>query len=91
MGFVGKLGKSGEHEQLAARTFAPEVDLHWLDLRLDLRGEMFRGKFPVVTLHRFQRIVAFSPRLHEVWFEAADVKSLADRAVEIYTRHFQVA
>jgi ATP-dependent Clp protease ATP-binding subunit ClpC len=85
------LGRSGQHRQLADWTFSPEVDLHWLDLRLDLRGATFHGNFPVVTFRQLDRLLAFSPRLDEVWFEVPQPKHLAERAGEVYTRWFRQA
>jgi ATP-dependent Clp protease ATP-binding subunit ClpC len=83
------LGRQGDHRQLADWTFSPDVELHWLDLRLDLRGEMFRGHFPVVTLRQLDRILAFSPRLDEAWFELPRPKDLDQQATEVYTRWFR--
>ena len=66
---LNELGRSGKHEELAALTYTPEVELKWLDLRLDLRDKPFRGKFPVVILQEFDRLLAFTPSLDDLWFE----------------------
>jgi ATP-dependent Clp protease ATP-binding subunit ClpA len=58
---------------------------------LDLRGEMFRGHFPIVTFRQLDRTLAFSPRLDEVWFEVPHLKQLAGQATEVYTRWFRNA
>ena len=71
---LDSLGRQGAHSQLAAWTLSPDVDLHWLELRLDLRGEMFRGHFPIATFQKLDRTLAFSPRLDEVWFEVPSAR-----------------
>ncbi len=85
------LGRDGEHRLLAAWSFSPDVDLHWLELRLDLRGEMFRGHFPIVTFRQLDRTLAFSPRLDEAWFEVPQIKELVEQATEVYTHWFRNA
>ena len=88
---LNALGRRGEHEQVAALTYAPDVELHWLDLRLDLRDKPFRGRFPVVTLREFDRLLAFTPSLDDLWFEVESRADLARRATEVFTRHFRAA
>jgi len=88
---LDSLGRDGEHGVLAAWSFSPDVDLHWLDLRLDLRGEMFRGHFPIVTFRQLDRTLAFSPWLDEVWFEVPHLKRLDEQATEVYARWFRNA
>ncbi len=88
---LNALGRRGEHEQVAAFTYAPDVELHWLDLRLDLRDKPFRGRFPVVTLREFDRLLAFTPSLDDLWFEVESRADLARRATEVFTRHFRAA
>ena len=84
-----RLGRSGRHEELAAYTFSPDVRLHWLELRLELRRGMFRGRFPVATFRHLDRNLAFSPYLLAAWFEVAPGTNLEQRATEVYTRYLR--
>jgi ATP-dependent Clp protease ATP-binding subunit ClpA len=83
------LARSGNHTALAAYSFSPYVQLHWLDLRLELRSGMFRGWFPLATFEHQGRTIAFSPYLLDAWFEVAPQESLAERAAAVYTRYFR--
>ena len=64
----------------------PNVELHWPELRLDLRAETFRGRFPIVTFRQLERTLGFSPLLDEVWFEVPLLNDLPRQAAEVYTR-----
>jgi ATP-dependent Clp protease ATP-binding subunit ClpA len=93
---LSDLGRDGDHRSLAAWTYSPEVELHQLELLLDLRNEVFRGHFPVVTFRQLDRTLAFSPRLDDVWFEMPQPghprsDQLIDHATEVYTRWFRQA
>jgi ATP-dependent Clp protease ATP-binding subunit ClpC len=84
-----KLARSGDHGALAACAFSPAVWLDWLELRLELRRGMFRGRFPLAVFRHADRKLAVSPYLLDVWFDVPDGASHADRAAEVFTRHFR--
>src|SRR5438128_2372729 len=83
-----ELGKQPRHDELSAYTFCPDLDYHRIDLILELRKRVARGRFFLVTFHALGRRLAFVPSLPDVWFELARGESLRDRATEVLTAHF---
>lgn len=86
---VERLGQGGNHRGVSDYTFNPPVEIHVLDLRLELRKSMFRGRFPLATFRHFDRRVAFTPDLLNHWFELAPGERLAARATAVFTRYFR--
>jgi hypothetical protein len=83
------LGRALRHDELAAWTFSPELDHHRLDLIIELRKRVVRGRFFFVSWHALGRRLAFCPEVPEVWFEVARGEKLGDRAAEVLTAHFR--
>jgi ATP-dependent Clp protease ATP-binding subunit ClpA len=82
-------GKALRHDDLVAWTFCPELDYHRLDLALELRKRVARGRFFFVSWHALGRRLAFCPEVPDVWFEVARGEALTDRAAEVLTAHFR--
>ncbi len=82
---LGEMGHDGKHRELAAYTFCPDLQLHSLKFRVDLRRQTFHGRFPVVAFQQLSRRIAFSPLLMETWFEVGRGQSLESRALEVFT------
>lgn len=80
---------AADHRRLAEYVFLPELELHRIELRLELRADWFRVWAPVVVFPHFDRQLAFSPRIRDCWFELHAGESLADRAAEVYRRYFR--
>ena len=81
--------RSGYHGGAAQYAFLPPVMLHHLELKLELKSELFHGWFPVATLRRLDRTLAFSPKLRDCWFELEQGDSLEERAAEVYRQYFR--
>jgi ATP-dependent Clp protease ATP-binding subunit ClpA len=84
-----ELGRQGRHDELAAWTFSPTLHTQRLDLTLALRRGTARCRFLFVLFRQFDRRIAFTPSLPEVWFDLERNQSLAGRAAEVFTRHFR--
>jgi ATP-dependent Clp protease ATP-binding subunit ClpA len=83
------LGKELRHEPLAAWSFCPPLDYHRLDLKIELRKRVAKGRFLFVVFASLGRRVAFTPSLPEVWFELNRGEELSLRAAEVLTAHFR--
>ncbi len=82
-------GKSGKHRELVRYTFCPDLKLHQLKLRLDLRRQTCDGRFPIAVFEHLGRRLAFSPHLPELWFELQRGQDLAVRTTEVYSEYFK--
>ncbi len=85
-----ELGKMLRHDDLAAWTFSPDLDYHRLDLVLELRKRLARGRFFFVVFHTLGRRIAFTPSVSDVWFELARGENLAERATDVLTAYFRL-
>ena len=81
--------QAGDHRGTAQYAFLPRVTLHNLELRLELKGGLFRGWFPVAIFRHLDRTLAFSPKLRDCWFELEKGDSLEERATEVYRHYFR--
>ncbi len=84
-----QLGRDFRHDALSAYTFCPDLDYRRLDLVLELRKRIARGRFLFVLFHALGRRLAFAPTIPDVWFELARGEALHDRATEVLTAHFR--
>ncbi len=82
---LGEMARGGKHREVAKYTFSPDLRLHALKFRIDLRRQSFHGRFPVVSFRHMSRRVAFSPLLQDIWFELHRGDGLESRAREVYT------
>src|SRR5262245_45515392 len=62
-------GRGMRHHGLAAHSFQPQLEEHLLSFSLDLKIRTVRCKFLFVVLNRFDRRIAFTPSLPQLWFE----------------------
>lgn len=81
--------RAGRHREVARYTFSPDLKLHQLKLRLDLRRQTAGGRFPVAVFEHLSRRLAFSPHLPELWFELHRGQSLEARATEVFGEYFR--
>lgn len=82
---LGEMARHGKHREVARYTFCPDLQLHSLKFRIDLRRQSFHGRFPVVSFRHMSRRLAFSPLLQDIWFELHRGDRLESRAREVYT------
>src|SRR4051794_33684503 len=66
-----KLGRESLHDAVAAWAFCPRVTTHRVPLAFELRRRIARVKYLVVAFDHFDRRVAFTPAVPDVWFEIA--------------------
>lgn len=83
------LGNYARHDELAQYTFSPNWTYDRIEVRIELRKRIARCKFLFVLFREFDRRIAFSPTLPEVWFEVQRGEDLSVRATEVLTRHFR--
>ena len=86
---LGELAREPLHDELAQWTFAPELEEHWLDLRIETKAGSFNNGFLFVTFRALDRRVAFTPSVPTVHFELLKGQDLRARATEVLTRHFR--
>jgi ATP-dependent Clp protease ATP-binding subunit ClpA len=84
-----RAGQELRHESLAAFSFSPPLEDHFLRLDLDLPGGRTRCSFLFVVVEKFGRNVAFTPSIPELWFEVRRGHTLRDRATEVLSRYFR--
>ena len=77
------------HESLASWAWNPTVAEHRLNLDIQLRSRVARGRFLFVTFESLGRKLAFCPRLDSVWFEIGRGQSLEHRAQHVLTDFFR--
>ena len=82
---LGEMARDGRHREVAKYTFCPDLQLHTLKFRVDLRRQSFQGRFPVVSFRDMSRRLAFSPLLQNIWFDLHRGDGLESRAREVYT------
>jgi ATP-dependent Clp protease ATP-binding subunit ClpC len=83
------LGKQLRHDALARYTFNPELDTRRLDVAIELRRRTAKCRFLFVQFEAFDRRVAFTPSLPDVWFDVPRGRSLESRAAEVLSEHFR--
>lgn len=84
-----KLGRSLRHDWLAAWNFCPTIEQHRIDLLVDLRRRVARGRFFFAVFQSLDRKLAFCPSLPAVWFEISRHQTLSHRATESLTQYFR--
>ncbi len=86
---LNALGKALRHEELARYSFCPDLEYRRIDLALELRRRVARGRFFFVLFEALGRRLAFTPAVPELWFEVQRGESLTARATEVLTHHFR--
>jgi ATP-dependent Clp protease ATP-binding subunit ClpA len=86
---INEAGKKMWHNDLAAYSFAPEVDEQLLAFNLDLKTRKANCRLLFVSFNSLDRRIAFSPNLSQLWFEIERGEALRDRAIEVMTQFFR--
>lgn len=81
--------RNGQAEELIPWSFSPSYQDQPCDLRLALHRRVASCRFLVVTLKAFDRKLAFTPSLPELWFEVRRREDLRERAAQVLSRHFR--
>jgi ATP-dependent Clp protease ATP-binding subunit ClpA len=84
-----KIGKKRLQSEIAAYTFAPEVEEQLLQVSLTLKERSARGKFLFVLFNVLDRRVAFTPSIPHLWFEIGRGEKLETRAQEVLNEYFR--
>ena len=80
---LAHLGDLGRHEELAARTFGPELREEWFRGRMDLRRVSGEVRFLVASFSGLDRRLAVIPALGGLCFEVARGETVLARAEEV--------
>jgi len=88
-GELDALGREPRQERLIPWTFAPPLIETNLKLTLRLRRQTAECRFLVVAFEAFDRRLAFTPAIPELFFEVLRGQDLAARAREVITDHFR--
>jgi ATP-dependent Clp protease ATP-binding subunit ClpA len=86
---LAELGREARHDELARYTFNPTIRQQRQDILLQLRRRTARCRFLFTIFRHFDRRIAFTPSVPEVWFDLARGEDLKARATEVLTRHFR--
>ncbi len=86
---IEKAAKNERQDHVATWAFAPALSQHRLPIEVDLRKRQVKAKYLFVTFDHFDRRVAFTPSVPEVWFEVQRGEALADRAKRVLDEHWQ--
>ncbi len=88
---LDQLGRLSRHDALLNAIYNPDCDSRVLKLRLDLGSDVATTRLLFVVMPRFDRWVAFSPSVPELWFDLDAEHLLPQRATEVLTKHFRDA
>ena len=83
------LARDHRHDELAAWSFSPRVTAHRLPLEIELRRRTAKVKYLVAAFDHFDRRIAFTPSVPDVWFEVSRNEVLEVRATEALTEHWR--
>ncbi|MGH9765952.1 MAG: AAA family ATPase [Blastocatellia bacterium] len=86
---LDEAGKQMWQNDLAAYSFAPELDDQLLSFNLDLKTRRAACRMLFVTFKSLNRRIAFSPNLPQFWFEIERGETLQSRATEVLTQFFR--
>lgn len=87
--FLNEVSRGIRHEHLGNWAWNPPLQEHRLDLAIELRARMARGRFFFVTWEALGRKIAFCPSLDFLWFELQRGETLAEWALRVLTDHFR--
>jgi ATP-dependent Clp protease ATP-binding subunit ClpA len=76
-------------EALIPWTFSPALSERKVSFALQLRRHTAQCRFLVVAFEAFDRRIAFTPSLPELFFEVLRGQDVAARACEVITEHFR--
>jgi len=86
---LGKLGRQGRHDELAAYTFSPRLQQHRLEIDITLRRRTASCRFLFISFRQLGRRIVFTPRLPQLWFDLRRNETLAERATEVLNCYFR--
>ena len=84
-----KLGAEARHDDIAWLAFSPYLASKFLTFRLFLSSQTFDCKYLFVTFDAFDKKIAFTPNVPDIWFEIERGEDLKQRAEEVLTEHFR--
>ncbi|MBI4854426.1 MAG: ATP-dependent Clp protease ATP-binding subunit [Acidobacteria bacterium] len=82
-------GRDFFQEQIANFLFAPEIEDHFLKLKLELAKRMARANFLFVVFKGLKRRLVFTPSIPDFWFELPKGIKLQEHATEILSQYFR--
>ena len=83
------LARAGDHWRLAHYAFSPDLSLHRLDIKLELRRGMQRCQLVVATFKHEDRLIGYLPYLADVWFDIESESEVSEGTTAVLTRYFR--
>lgn len=83
------LGKEARHDAIASLTFSPYLSSKIVQFRIYLASQTFDCKYLFVTFEAFDKKIAYTPNVPEIWFEIERGEDLKRRAEDVLTEHFR--
>lgn len=78
-----------DFEELRRRVFAPEANLHRVEVPVELRRHVPKVFLPIAAFEIEDRHIAFCPLIDHPWFEYDKSENFLLRAREVFRRHFR--
>ncbi len=85
-----ELGKKATHYDLAWHTFSPYLTTKTLNFRLFLSSQSFDCKYLFVIFDAFDKKIAYTPNVANMWFEVERGEDLQRRSEDVLTEHFKI-
>jgi ATP-dependent Clp protease ATP-binding subunit ClpC len=86
---IEKLGKEARHDEIAKMCFSPVIAAKRLDFRLNFGAENFDCRYLFARFSAFNKRLAFTPNVPDVWFEVERGENWELRAVEVLDDYFR--
>jgi ATP-dependent Clp protease ATP-binding subunit ClpA len=82
-------GKQFFQGNIADYAFAPNIEDHFLKLKLDLGKRTARANYLFIVFKSLNRKIVFTPSIADLWFELPKGKRLLDCATETLIEYFR--
>ena len=82
-------GKEARHDHIARMCFAPRVKGKLLDFKINLGAENFACRYFFAEFAGFEKKLAFTPNVPEIWFEIERGEDLQTRAETVTDEYFR--
>ena len=87
---LGALSRFGRHEDLAAYSFYPQMEEKILEFTVEVAKKRFSLRHLFVVLSAFDRRLAWTPSVPDVWVEISRGETVRDRVQEALTEHYRL-
>lgn len=83
------LGSYFFQQQIVDFTFSPDIQDHFLKLKIDLGKRVAQTRFLFIVFKSLNRRLVFTPSLPDFWFELPKGKKLPEHVSEVLSQYFR--